>query len=470
MEFKKCNILIYGDFMVDKYISGEVARISPEAPVPVLKVISTDLKLGGAGNVANNIASLGGTPYVMSVSGNDEDGHWLKKQLERIGCNTAYFELSDQINTICKTRVVSRGQQFIRIDKEQPIVHSPINLTKLQNNLTQIIRQMDAIIISDYGKGMADYASASAIINMARQYDIPIVVDPKGNDYSKYMGATICTPNMKELMDAVGHTVQSEEEILTEGHNLVKSLNLKYLLLTRSEKGLSLFEKNRMEKRDFPAVPKEVIDVTGAGDTVVSVIAMGLGSKIDIEMICKLANKAASIAISRFGTTAITHNELFSDTQEKPERKILSQCEALPVIKKLKEKGKKIVFTNGCFDLIHAGHLESLQAAKKLGDILIVGLNSDNSIQALKGSERPVIKENDRASMLAGLSCVNYVIVFDELTPECLIRELHPNILVKGVDWKNKPVAGSEFVDRVEFINLKEGLSTTKIIERIKAL
>lgn len=456
--------------MVDKYVSGEVTRISPEAPVPVLKVISTDLKLGGAGNVANNIASLGGIPYVMSVSGNDEDGHWLKEHLAKIGCDVTFFELSDETDTICKTRVVSKGQQFIRIDKEPPIVNSQIVPKNLQDNLTQIIGKMDAIIISDYGKGMVDATSAPIIIHMAKQYHIPVVVDPKGNNYAKYAESTICTPNMKELMDVIGHTVMSEDEIVSEGQNLLKLLNLKYLLLTRSEKGLSLFEQNQAGKRDFSAVPKEVIDVTGAGDTVVSVIAMGLGSNIAMERICLLANKAASIAISRFGTTAITHDELFLNMQESSERKILAKYEAISVIKKLKKEGKQIVFTNGCFDLIHAGHLKSLQAAKKMGDILIVGLNSDNSVKGLKGCKRPIINEKDRASMLAGLSCVNYIIIFDEETPETLIREIRPNILVKGDDWKNKPVAGNEFVDQVKFINLKEGLSTTKIIERIKSL
>ncbi|WP_277668750.1 D-glycero-beta-D-manno-heptose-7-phosphate kinase [Caproiciproducens galactitolivorans] len=465
------NVLILGDFMVDKYIIGRVTRISPEAPVPVLNVEKISRRLGGAGNVANNVAALGGRTRVMTCLGDDENADWIKKMLAEIGCNTDLVFKNPDLKTICKTRVVAKNQQFIRIDEEE-IKPIPEDFCQtISKREDEIFAGIDAVILSDYGKGCITPCVAQAVIRAAKRRAIPVVVDPKGKDYRKYTGATICTPNTAELSAVCGSPIETEQDVQAFGEQLKEDISLTHLLVTRSEKGLSLFKNGQKQKIDFPVVPKEVIDVTGAGDTVVAVIALGLGAGLDVEDCCRYANQAASISISKFGAATASVSEILA-LENISTGKIKELNHLKEICRQLNAQGKKVVFTNGCFDLLHAGHLVSLQTAKSFGDVLIVGLNSDRSVKSLKGYSRPIIDEQNRAKMLAGLECVDYLTIFDEDTPENLIQEICPDILVKGEDWEDKKIAGEDFVlahgGKIEYIPLKPGFSTTNIIQKIK--
>jgi len=461
--FKEQKVLVIGDTMLDCYIDGKVGRISPEAPVPVLSVSSTEQRLGGAGNVVNNITALGASVALLSFWGTDAAGDSLSAILKGMNVDTAFIRRYDDFTTIQKTRLVSRHHQLFRYDTEkiEPAHEDYINFLNEKQDV--FFDGITTVIISDYGKGMITEQTAQLVINGAKQRNIPVLVDPKGSNYQKYRGATVCTPNLKEFFEATGAVAaSSESDILLSGISLVKKYNFDYLLITRSEKGLSLIHNS--QKSDFAAVAQEVTDVTGAGDTVAAVFALGLGIGLSASECCLLANKAAAIVVSKFGAATVSLDELTHSGKQAVSGSSLA--------KELRRQGKKIVFTNGCFDLVHAGHIESFTQAKSFGDTLIVGLNSDRSVRAIKGPSRPVISQDDRAKLLCALSCVDYVIIFDEETPERLIKEILPDVLVKGADWRGKPVAGREAVEanggRVEFIELEQELSTTSIIEKIK--
>lgn len=463
------NVLVFGDFMVDKYIDGSVNRISPEAPVPVIEVKKSNLKLGGAGNVINNIISLGSKVKVIGCVGKDEAGNFIINSFNNIGVNTDYFSQHKDYRTIIKTRVVSKNQQFLRIDEEKKDVLPNECFEFLQKNIDRILSNINVIIISDYAKGSVSYDSAQLIIKNARNKNIPVIIDPKGKDYAKYQGATIITPNLKELCDVTGKIIKTEEEIKFSCDKLIKELDLKYIMLTRSEKGITLI--NEEKKSDFPTVAKDVIDVSGAGDTVVATIATLISTGYTMEEICELANIAASVVVSKFGTSTVSLNELICQIQKTGKFKLIDLETAKYIVNDLKEKNKKVVFTNGCFDLLHVGHLSSFRKAKSLGDILIVAVNSDKSVKENKGDLRPIINENDRIEMISELECVDYVILMDDKNPSNLIKELKPNISVKGEDWKNKNVPEKEIIEsyggKIEFIKLEKDKSTTNIINII---
>lgn len=469
INLKNKKVLVFGDYMVDKYVFGKVNRISPEAPVPVIEVESEQLKLGGSGNVINNLISLGTNVRVLGCIGYDTPGEFIMNSFINDKIDTNYFKQYSEIKTIQKTRIVSKKQQFMRIDEE--IIEELPNdyYIYIKKNINEILSDIDSIIISDYAKGAVNQKFAQLVIQNAKLLNIPIIIDPKGNNYEKYKGATLCTPNMKELQEVTKTKISSEEDIFKYGKNLVQHLDLENLIVTRSEDGMSLITHNT--KKDFPAIAKEVIDVSGAGDTVVATIAVLKALDFDIDEICILANLAASVVVSKFGTSTLSLDELVSTIEENPNFKFLELSTVKYIINELKLKNKKIVFTNGCFDLLHVGHIHSFEQAKKMGDILIVAVNSDSSVKENKSDLRPIIPQEDRIKMLCSLDLVDYVILMEDKTPENIISLIQPDICVKGSDWKGKDIPEKKTIDsyggQLRFVDLEKGKSTTNIINKV---
>ena len=469
-QIKNQTVLVVGDMMVDKYILGTVSRISPEAPVPVLHQQEVQRKLGGAGNVIVNVVSLGASVRAVGRVGNDAEGAFFRQNLSALNVDTRY--IFTEGNTITKTRVSASNQQFIRIDEETITTPSESVVERISADLDTILNGITVVVLSDYAKGFLTEKLTQRIIAAAKEREIIVLVDPKGKHADKYRGATAITPNNKEFMDMTGLTeLPGEKEIEAAGLRLCTEANLNYVIFTRSEKGISVINRDRCEKSDYPALKKEVVDVTGAGDTVVATIALTLGAGFPIHECITIANHAASIVISRFGASQTTVEELKS-ALGMPIQIGYNRQEVLAQIADQKRRGKKIVFTNGCFDLVHAGHISSFRQARSFGDLLVVGVNSDESIRRLKGKTRPIVSLPHRIALLAALECVDYIIPFEEDTPQNLIEQLQPDVLVKGKDWEGKSIAGDEFVRSyggiVRFVELEQGLSTTELIERIK--
>lgn len=472
-KFKDAKIVVYGDMMVDEYLSGDVSRISPEAPVPVVCIKNETKRLGGAGNVVRNLCALGADVIPISCIGKDESGEWLIKRFGEYDLDVSGLIQDDRVITSIKTRVTSQNQQLLRYDREviQDVPAAFINWFK--DNVSGYISKANAVIISDYGKGIVTKTSAKILIDAANKLDIPVIVDPKGNDYSKYSGATVCTPNMKEIQAAVNRNIAAEEEIARAAKELCESCNIKYILATRSEKGMSLIDGSTGAKFDYPALAKEVIDVTGAGDTVISAFSLCYAIGASFDDCCKIANIAASIVVSKFGASVAYPEEIqelivgnaYQNT------KLLTWEQVKKKAAFVRQQGKKIVFTNGCFDIVHAGHIASFKQARSFGDVLFVGVNSDSSIKRIKGENRPIVDESNRLKLLEAINYIDYLILFEEDTPQKLIETITPAVLVKGKDWQGKEVAGGRFVEqnggKVCFIDLEEGLSTTNIVNRI---
>lgn len=470
-QIVRANVLLFGDMMVDKYINGKVDRISPEAPVPVLKVTSKHSKLGGAGNVIDNIISLGANVRAVGYFGNDSDGCWAINTLKDKGIDTEFIKKYNNITTITKTRLVSKNQQFLRCD-EEVVVDAPKEFVEfVKENINGLLNGINIVVISDYAKGAVTKELAQFIINAANDRNIPSIVDPKGKDYSKYTNATACTPNVSELSVIAGYDISDEGMLFRAGKEVKNLYNIKNLVLTRSEKGITLFSED-LHAKNFPAISKDVVDVSGAGDTVVATIACLMSSGVELEDCCVLANLAASVVCSKFGTATLSLNELMEQVVSSGQFKYIPLQNAKYIIASLKEKGKKIVFTNGCFDMLHAGHLSSFLQAKAYGDVLIVAVNSDASIKRIKGQDRPIIEEKYRIEMLCALECIDYVILMEDDNPINIIKELEPDVTVKGSDWKDKVLPEKSVVEayggEVKFIDLKGTLSTTNIIRKIR--
>jgi len=460
------KILIIGDVILDVYHFGRVDRVSPEAPVPVVQVTRSINRLGGAGNVANNISSLGKEAVLLGYLGKDYNNQHVKELLKN--SHIDYNLVDTQHPTITKMRVVSGVQQIVRVDFEEIYT---INDEVERNQRTFIDKNIDAydtIILSDYGKGAITNKLSEYIIDKANKHNKVIIVDPKGTDWEKYRNATMITPNVKELGDVVGYKIANEDDsIVRVGREVLKKYDIKYLLVTRSEKGMTFFDTDTIHHIRTHAT--EVFDVSGAGDTVVATLATAISSGYEWIEAVKLANKAAGIVVSKIGTEPITYKELENTIYEfKEDKKLVSQETIESLSASLHEDGRKIVFTNGCFDIIHKGHIKYLQAAKKLGDILIVGLNSDSSIKRLKGPERPIKAEDERALILCSLEFIDYVVIFDEDTPFLTIKKIHPDILVKGGDYKVENVIGKEFAKETILIPFVDGYSTTSTINKMK--
>lgn len=439
-DFEHAKILVIGDIMLDRYWFGDVQRISPEAPVPIAKIKSNDVRPGGAGNVALNIAALGAKVTLLGMIGEDEAGKHLCAQLSAAN---VHHDLccSQDIITIVKLRVISRHQQLIRLDFEEKLTHpDPQDLiTRYQNNL----KDVDLVILSDYQKGTLN--DPSRLIQIAKAANIPVLVDPKSTDFGIYQHASIITPNLKEFEAIVG-VCNSEEEIVQKGRILLKKYDIEALLVTRGENGMTLIEPNA--HHHLPAYAREVYDVTGAGDTVIAVLGALVGVKHDLVEAAALANLAASISVGKLGATSVSVPELQAALGNKGPTTsgIVNREQALKAVMEARAQGKKIVFTNGCYDILHAGHVTSLKMAKELGDYLIVAVNADESIKKLKGPNRPINNLEHRMTVLANLGMVDWVVPFSEDTPEDLLRLLKPDLLVKGSDYNEDQIVGAEIV------------------------
>ena len=451
--------------MLDRYWRADANRISPEAPVPVAKISNTQDRMGGAANVAQNISALGGAAELLGVAGNDAEGLVLESLLRQHEIRASIVK-SDAIRTTSKIRVVSRNQQLIRLDFDD----SADQLSEqVSAAFEKCLDNNEIVILSDYGKGVL--SDPQAIIGLARERGKKVVVDPKGDDFGKYRNANVITPNYSEFCTVVGECV-SEEKIQAKAQQLCEQFNFDALLITRSEQGMTLVKQNG-EVANFPAQVREVYDVTGAGDTVISVFAMSLAVDGDLEQAARVANVAAGIVVGKFGAATLSAEELQQGllNYEFPETKLISEALLMQKIADAQAKGKKVVFTNGCFDVLHKGHAHLLRQAETFGDMVVVALNSDDSVRRLKGNDRPINNLQDRAEMLSHLSPVDWVVAFEQDTPLELIENLRPDVLVKGGDYSIDEIVGADIVQQrggeVRVVPFVEGYSTSKIISSI---
>lgn len=465
--------LVLGDLMLDEYLWGKAERISPEAPVQVVDVIREELRLGGAGNVVNNLVALGVRVSVCSVAGDDQNGWSLLNEFGRRNVAVDAVFLDPARRTSRKTRVVAANQQIVRIDRES---REPLSATYQKQVCDWVAAhagEYQVVVLSDYNKGVLTPAVISSAVSSASAAGVPVLIDPKGSEYIRYAGATILTPNRKEAEAASGVTIRDLASLNAAAETIMNSVGLQYLLVTRSEEGMSLFSRDA-EAVHIPTVAREVFDVSGAGDTVLATLAVGVASGLEMAEAARLANVAAGIAVGKLGTSVVTPQEIVDavalshhDSNSKiKNREVLSKLIAAE-----RDCGRKIVFTNGCFDLLHAGHVKYLQKARALGDLLVLGLNSDASVRRLKGAKRPLICEDERAHILAALNCIDFVTIFDEDTPLELIRQLKPHVLAKGGDYSLDAVVGRDVVEeyggRVELVSFVDGKSTSSIIDKV---
>ncbi len=464
-DFRGTRALVLGDCMLDRYITGHVARISPEAPVPVVSIANQSSSLGGAGNVAAGIAALGGLVSLAGVIGSDVDGQDFLHLCGEYAIDTSRVLRSTTLSTTCKTRVVAdRFHQLLRLDRDGDVETRSILAAQLDDHIRDL-KQFDVVVLADYDKGSLCDSVIRTVMAGCEEQGIPCLVDSKRASFDIFCGATIITPNVRELERAFNHRFSSEAELVDACRTLREQLALDHVLCTRSSEGMILCTSDTITT--VPAVARDVADVTGAGDTVVASLALCLARNWTIQDACRLATLAAGIAVSEPCVYVVPFDRL-QDAWSGKSAKIVDVTLASERLESARRDGKRIVFTNGCFDILHAGHLACLEQARKLGDVLVLGLNSDTSVRAIKGEGRPRIHESHRAALLAGLECVDFVVVFAEPTPELLIRALRPDVLVKGGDYDPDTMVGSEMVrsygGQVVVIPLVDGLSTTAIL------
>ena len=463
------RILVVGDLMIDHYLWGSCGRISPEAPVQVVDISKETTVLGGAGNVISNLKALGADVDVVSVIGDDDNGVELIKMLKSIDVNSSNINMQKGRKTSKKSRVIAVSQQILRYDKESSEDIKSSLQTKILQYLEKSIVNYDVVILSDYGKGVLTSNVSLNIISFANKNNIKVLVDPKGSDFSKYKGAYLLTPNKKEAILATGIDIRDDESLQKALIKLKDECDLDISLITLSEDGIATFD-NVMKK--FPTVAKEVFDVTGAGDTVIASIAFALSADKSIEEVARFSNLSAGVVVGKIGSATVTLDEIFeyeaSLHKTTSDAHIKAFGEIDEIVQRYKANGKKVVFTNGCFDILHVGHVKYLQIAKSFGDVLIVGLNSDASVKRLKGETRPINIAQDRAYLLAALEAVDFVVPFEEDTPFKLIKMLKPDTLVKGGDYEGKEVVGTEFSGELKLVDFVDGKSTTKTIQKIR--
>ncbi|MBN3032497.1 MAG: D-glycero-beta-D-manno-heptose-7-phosphate kinase [Candidatus Saganbacteria bacterium] len=465
------KVLVLGDLMLDEHIWSKVSRISPEAPVPVADVVKITHVPGGCGNVAANVAALGGVPCLVGLLGRDSSGEKLVRALERQNVPTGNLIIDANRPTILKSRIIAASQHVVRVDREDRTIISPAVTKKLIRKLRELAPKMDAIVISDYEKGTLTREVCQVLIKLARRYKKPLAIDPKGFDYSKYRGATVITPNLREAAIAARTVIFDDKSLSLAGKTLLKLAGASYVLVTRGKDGMTLFD--RRGSTYLPAIPREVFDITGAGDTVIATLSLALAAGAPTREAASLANLAGSIVVGKIGTAVCTREELelALEGREPVARKIRARNDLAAIARNLKNEGARIVFTNGCFDLLHLGHVRYLREAKKLGDLLIVGVNSDDSVTALKGPDRPYVSELERAEILASLECVDFVTIFHELRPDNLIKLVRPDIHVKGGDYKAADLPEKKLVEslggQVTVIPPIKGRSTTNIVAKI---
>ena len=466
-KFDTARVLVVGDVMLDRYWHGATSRISPEAPVPVVKVGNAEDSPGGAGNVALNLAALGAAATLVGLVGLDEAGEELETRLRAAGVLCDFEKVADK-PTITKLRIVSRHQQLIRLDFEEAFDISSAQAVNAK--VAALLDGTDVVIVSDYNKGAL--AAVSALITQARKQGVRVLVDPKGEDFTKYRGATLLTPNLHEFEQVMG-ACESEEDLVAKGRLLIKELELEALLVTRGEHGMSLIRANEAELH-IPARARDVFDVTGAGDTVISVLGAALAAGAGLPEAVALSNIAAGLAVTRVGTVAVSGPELRREVQSDggSDRGVMTREQLALVVADARAHGEKVAFTNGCFDIIHAGHVGYLQDARKFGDRLIVAINDDESVRRLKGEGRPINPIERRMAVVSGLESVDWVVSFAEDTPENLLTEVKPDCLVKGGDYGIEGVVGAEIVQQyggeVRVLSFLDNCSTSAIVEKIK--
>ncbi len=468
MPNKSPKILVVGDLMLDYYLWGSVNRISPEAPVAVVDIDRETTVLGGAGNVVNNLIALGCDVYVTSVVGDDKVAHELESILSDISAKSFLVKQKNR-KTSKKSRIIASHSQVVRYDNESKEDISQSSQEKILEKFKLLCDKVDIVLLSDYGKGVLTSSLTSKLIDVANSKNKKVLVDPKGFDYSKYSGAYLLTPNKKEAEEASGIKIKDDNSLIDALKKLKSIANLEISLITLSEDGIAIFDDKLIMK---PTVAREVYDVTGAGDTVIASLGYYLACGNDITTSLEFANLAAGVVVGKLGSATATIDEIehyrSSINKGTIESHIKSFEELKIQVKRLKKLGKKIVFTNGCFDLLHRGHVSYLDVAKSYGDVLILGLNSDKSVKTLKGENRPINNEKDRAYVLCALQSVDFVTVFSDDTPYELIRMVEPDVLVKGGDYEGKVVVGSDIAKEVKLVQFIDGKSTTKTIAKIQ--
>ncbi len=469
LQGKSPKILVIGDLMIDHYLWGSCDRISPEAPVQVVNVKNESTVLGGAGNVINNLKTLGAQVDVISVIGGCEISDELKDLLSNINVNSKYLITQKNRITSKKSRIIASQQQVVRYDRESTDEINNTSQDLILESFKSIIKNYNGVLLSDYGKGVLTSELTQSIITIANQNNKKVLVDPKGLDYSKYKGAYLLTPNKKEASEATQINIKDGTSLTQAITKLKNECDLDVSLITLSEQGVAIFDDTL---RTHPTVAREVFDVTGAGDTVLASLGFALACEYNIDDAVKFANLAAGVVVGKIGSATATLNEIIeyesSLNKSTSDEHIKTLDEITVLSTELKARDKKIVFTNGCFDILHAGHVRYLETAKSYGDVLILGLNSDRSVTALKGEDRPINTQLDRAYILAALEAVDYIVIFDEDTPYDLIKAVKPHVLVKGGDYEGKEVVGQDIADELKLVQFVNGKSTTKTIEKIQ--
>jgi D-beta-D-heptose 7-phosphate kinase/D-beta-D-heptose 1-phosphate adenosyltransferase len=468
------HVLVVGDAMLDRFVTGDVERISPEAPIPILRVTNETSMPGGAGNVVRNLAALGANVTFIAVTGKDAAGEELLQVLCESPLVTANLVADPARSTTIKVRYVAGNQQMLRADWEADPTLDQNIADELLKRAIDAVAGCDAVVLSDYDKGVLADGRAVAIINAAKAANIPVIVDPKGDGYARYKGADLITPNRKELAQATTLTANNDDAIVTAALSLINAHDLGGLLVTRSADGMTLMDQAGATTH-LPAESREVFDVSGAGDTVVACVAAMVGAGSTLKDAATVANVAAGIVVTKVGTAvayaaeviAALHHQDISDA----EAKVLTETQAAERIERWRRQGLKVGFTNGCFDLLHPGHVSLLRQSRAVCDMLVVGLNSDASVKRLKGEERPVQNEAARSAVMASLASVDLVVIFGEDTPYELIKRLHPDVMVKGADYTIEDVVGADLVlgwgGEVVLADLKAGHSTTATIDRL---
>ena len=469
LQRKAPKILVIGDLMIDHYLWGSCDRISPEAPVQIVNVECESTVLGGAGNVINNLNALGAQVSVISVVGGCEISDELRDLLTKIDVNVEHLIVQKDRISSKKSRIIAAQQQVVRYDRESTNEINNESQDKVLSTYKKIIDNYDVVLLSDYGKGVLTFELTQSLITFANQNNKKVLIDPKGLDYSKYKSAYLLTPNKKEASEATQINIKDDASLAQAITQLKAECDLNVSLITLSEQGVAIFDDTL---RTHPTVAREVFDVTGAGDTVLASLGFSLACEYNIDDAVKFANLAAGVVVGKIGSATATLNEIIeyesSLNKSTSDEHIKTLDEIIALSAELKSRDKKIVFTNGCFDILHAGHVRYLETAKSYGDILILGLNSDRSVTELKGEGRPINTQLDRAYILAALEAVDYVVIFDEDTPYDLIKAVKPHVLVKGGDYEGKDVVGQDIADELKLVQFVEGKSTTKTIEKIQ--
>jgi D-beta-D-heptose 7-phosphate kinase/D-beta-D-heptose 1-phosphate adenosyltransferase len=478
-ELGRPTVVVFGDAMLDRYVFGGISRISPEAPIQILRVEREEERPGGAASVAADLAVLGAHVRLVAPAGDDDAGRALAALLAGAGIDAKGVVTAKGRPTTLKTRMVARGlshsvsQQVLRVDREETGPLRAADEKRLVARVRQALRGAGALVMSDYAKGAVSETTARAVIAEARRARVAVVVDPKGRDYARYRGATVITPNRKETLDATGIAPTGAAGAEAAGRRLLELTGVDAAVITLDKDGIAIVPKGGSVEL-VPTTPREVYDVTGAGDVVAAVLGIALADGRTVQEAVHLANVAAGVEVGKVGATPVSREEILHalGAEHAPVHRVVDCATLRRELAGMRAAGRKVVFTNGCFDILHAGHARYLHEARSHGDVLVVGLNSDASVRRLKGEGRPVVPQSDRAEVLASLDSVDYVVVFDEDTPEDLIRSVEPDVLVKGEDWKDKGVAGREFVEsrggKFVLVKLLAGRSTSKVVEKIR--